>query len=83
MGILFWSVSYWCCYSITLAYTIYYWDQSIITHPLFISFTYDFYDNVKNSPQHAVSYQMSATDDYSKALIYKLFSVTNKTSIDH
>ncbi|MDT2791564.1 ABC transporter permease subunit [Enterococcus lactis] len=35
MGILFWSVSYWCCYSITLAYTIYYWDQSIITHPLF------------------------------------------------
>ncbi|MCS5465007.1 hypothetical protein NWO25_12655 [Enterococcus lactis] len=43
MGILFWSVSYWCCYSITLAYTIYYWDQSIISHPLFISFTYFFW----------------------------------------
>ncbi|HCD7931894.1 TPA: ABC transporter permease subunit, partial [Enterococcus faecium] len=43
MGILFWSVSYWCCYSITLAYTIYYWDQSIISHPLFISFTYYFF----------------------------------------
>ncbi|KEI49757.1 ABC transporter permease [Enterococcus faecium UC8668] len=43
MGILFWSVSYWCCYSITLAYTIYYWDQWIITHPLFISFTYYFF----------------------------------------
>ena len=48
-----------------------------IIRPLHLEHT-DFYDNVKNSPQHAVSYQMSATDDYSKALIEPETDIRNE-----
>lgn len=41
-------------------------SESLI-QPLQLHHT-DFYENVKNSPQHAKSYQMTADDDYWKAL---------------
>lgn len=48
-----------------------------IIRPLHLEHT-DFYENVKNSPQHAVSYQMSATDDYSKALVEPETDIRNE-----
>ena len=32
--ILMWSAAYWLCYGVTYAYTVYFWDNSIVSHLL-------------------------------------------------
>lgn len=35
-----WTIGYFLCYAVTYAYNAYYWDNSVVAHPLFASFCY-------------------------------------------
>lgn len=38
MMTVFWTVSYWLCFGITFAYTVHFWDNSIVKHPFLAAF---------------------------------------------
>lgn len=36
--LIFWTCGYWLCYGITYGYTVYFWDNGVVSYPVFSAF---------------------------------------------